>query len=86
MGFLAQGSNHMLMTYLQNRLVYTERPHEEVDNKVLHLVMSLSTKCGISFQTARAFALILATSLLVTYLDVRMWDMSNCSNMASTRG
>ena len=40
-----------------------------LDNKVLHLVMYLSTKCGISFQTARAFA-VLATSLLVTYLDV----------------
>lgn len=42
---------------------------EKLDNTVLHLVMYLSTKAGISFQTARAFAIILAASLLVTYLD-----------------
>ena len=42
---------------------------KKLDNRSLHLAMYLSTKSGISFQTARAFA-VLATSLLVTYLDV----------------
>ena len=36
---------------------------ETLDNRVLHLVMYLSTKSGISFQTALAFAVILAASL-----------------------
>ena len=36
---------------------------ETFDNKVLHLVMYVSTKSGISFQTALAFAVILAASL-----------------------
>ena len=36
---------------------------ETFDNRVLHLVMSLSTKSDISFQTALAFAVILAASL-----------------------
>ena len=43
---------------------------ETLDNRILHLVMYLSTESGISFQAARAFAIILADSLLVTYLDV----------------
>ena len=43
---------------------------EKLDNRVLHLVMYLSTKSGISFQTAWAFVAILAASLLATYLDV----------------
>ena len=42
---------------------------EMLDNRVLHLVIYLSTKAGISFQTARAFAVILAASLSATYLD-----------------
>ena len=43
---------------------------ETLDNKVLHLVMYVSTKSGVSFPTARAFAVILSASLLLTYLDV----------------
>ena len=43
---------------------------EKLDNKVLHLVMNLSTKSGISFCTAEVVALILAASLSATYLDV----------------
>ena len=43
---------------------------EMLDNRILYLVMYLSTKSGISFQAARAFAIILADSLSVTYLDV----------------
>ena len=43
---------------------------EKLDNLVLHLVMYLSTKSGVFFQTAWAFAVILATSLLAIYLDV----------------
>ncbi len=42
---------------------------EKLD-KVLHLVMHLPTKSGISFQTAWAFAVILAASLSAAYLDV----------------
>ena len=41
-----------------------------LDNRVLHLVMYLSTKSGVSFQTARAFAVILVALLSATYLDV----------------
>ena len=43
---------------------------KKLDNRVLHLVMYLSTKSAISFQTVGAFAVILAASLLVTYLNV----------------
>ena len=40
-----------------------------IDNRDLHLVMHLSTKSGVSFQTAWAFAVILAALLSATYLD-----------------
>ena len=43
---------------------------ETLYNKVLYLVMYLSTKSGVYFQTAWALADILAASLSVTYLDV----------------
>ena len=43
---------------------------EKLDIRVLHLVMYLSTKSGISFQTAQAFAVILVASLSATYIDV----------------
>ena len=43
---------------------------EKLDNRVLHLVMHLSTKSSVSFQTARAFAVILPTSLSARYLNV----------------
>ena len=43
---------------------------EKLDNRVLHLVMYLSTKPGVSFQTAWAFVVILAALLLATYLNV----------------
>ena len=39
-----------------------------------------STKSGISFQTARAFAIILAASLLATYLNVE----SDCEQQPKT--
>ena len=41
---------------------------EKLDTRVLHLVMYLCTKSGVFFQTAWAFAVILAA--LVTYLNV----------------
>ena len=43
---------------------------ETLDNKVLHLVMYVSTKSDVSFQTAGAFAVILSASLLPTYFNV----------------
>ena len=43
---------------------------ETLDNRVLHLVMYLSTKSNVSFQTARAFAIILPASLSGRYLHV----------------
>ena len=43
---------------------------ETLDNMGLHLVMYLSTKSSISFQTARAFALILPGSVSARYLNV----------------
>ena len=43
---------------------------EKLYNKVLHLVMYLPTKSAISFQTAWAFAVILAASLSAAYLNV----------------
>ena len=43
---------------------------ETLDNRVLHLVMYLSTKSSVSFQTAQAFAVILPASLLARYLNV----------------
>ena len=43
---------------------------EKLDNRLLHLVMYLSTKSSVSFQTARAFAVILPASLSVRYLNV----------------
>ena len=43
---------------------------ETLNNRVLHLVMYLSTKSGVSFQTTRAFAVILVALLSATYLDV----------------
>ena len=45
---------------------------DKLDNRVLHLVMYLwcTTKSGVSFQTAWAFAVILAALLSATYLDV----------------
>ena len=50
---------------------FTPSAHvEKLHTMVLHLVMYLSTKSGISFQTARVFVIILAALLLVTYLNV----------------
>ena len=43
---------------------------DKLDNRVLHLVMYLSTKSRVSFQTARAFAVILLASLSARYLNV----------------
>ena len=43
---------------------------ETLDNRVLHLVMYLSTKSSVSFQTAQAFAVILPASLSARYLNV----------------
>ena len=54
---------------IQNRVVYTKRI-KKLDNRVLHPVMYLSTKSGISFQTTWAFAVSIAPSLSVTYLNV----------------
>ena len=42
--------------------------------------MYLSTKSDVSFQTARAFAIILAALLLVTYLNVA----SDCEQQSKT--
>ena len=53
---------------------------EKLDNRILHLVMYLSTKSDVSFQTAQAFAIILAASLLATYLDVA----SDCEQQSNT--
>jgi len=53
---------------------------KKLDNRSLHLAMYLSTKSGISFQTARAFAIILTASLLATYLDVE----SDCEQQSKT--
>ena len=44
---------------------------EKLDNRVLHPVMYLSKKSSISFLTARAFAVILPTSLSARYLKSR---------------
>ena len=43
---------------------------EKLNNKVLHLVMYLSTKSSIFFLIARAFAVILPASLSARYLNV----------------
>ena len=43
---------------------------EKLDNRGLHLVMYASTKSGVSFQTTRALAIILAASLSTTYLNI----------------
>ncbi len=43
---------------------------EKLDNRVLHLMMYLSAKSSVSFQTARAFAVILPASLSAKYLNV----------------
>ena len=51
---------------------------EKLDNKVLRLVMYLSTQSGISFQTARAF--FLAASLSETYFNVA----SDCEEQSKT--
>ena len=48
---------HCITTELQNAHM------ENLDNRVLHLVMYLSTKSSVSFQTACAFAGILPASL-----------------------
>ena len=58
---------------------------EELDSRSLHRIMCLSTKSGVSCQTAQAFAIILSASLSVTYLDMasncewqsRMWLQAN---------
>ena len=42
---------------------------EKLDNRVLHLVMYLSTESGVSFQTAQTFAVILAASFLAASLQ-----------------
>ena len=52
---------------------------ENLDNRILHLVMYLSTKFGVSFQAVQAFFIILAASLLATYIDVA----SNCEQNQS---
>ena len=49
-------------------------------NMVLHLMMYLSTKSGVAFQTTQAFAVILAALLLMTYLDVA----SDCEQQSKT--
>ena len=54
---------------------------EKLDNLVLRLVMYVSTKSGISFQTAWAFAVILAASLSATYLNVA----SDCEQQSKTK-
>ena len=43
---------------------------ETLNNRVLHPMMYLFTKSGVSFQTTRAFAVILVALLSATYLDV----------------
>ena len=43
---------------------------EKLDDRFLHLVMYLSAKSGVSFQTARTFAVILPASLSARYLNV----------------
>ena len=53
---------------------------ETLNNRVLHLVMYLSTKSGVSFQTTRAFAVILVALLSATYLDVA----SDCEQQSKT--
>ena len=50
---------------------FTQSAHMvKLGNRVVHLVMYLSTKSGVSFQTARAFAVILAALLSARYLYV----------------
>ena len=53
---------------------------EKLDNRVLHLVMYASTKSGVSFQTTRAFAIILVASLSATYLNIA----SDCKQQSKT--
>ena len=43
---------------------------EKLDNRILHVVLYFSIKCSVSFQTAWAFAIILAASLSLAYLHV----------------
>ena len=43
---------------------------KKLDNRDLHLVMYLSTKSSVSFQTAQAFAVILPALLSARYLNV----------------
>ena len=43
---------------------------EKLDSRGLHLVMYLSTKSSVSFQTAWAFAVILPALLSARYLNV----------------
>ena len=50
-------------------------------NRVLHVVMYLSTKSGISFQTARVFAIILEALLSVTYHDVASYCEQQSKNL-----
>ena len=54
---------------------------EKLGNRVLYLVMYLSTKSGLSFQTARAFVVTLAASLSATYLNVA----SDCEEQLKTK-
>ena len=53
---------------------------EKLDNTILHRFMCLSAKSGVSFQTARAFAVILYDSYSATYLDVA----SDCEQQSKT--
>ena len=48
--------------------------------KLEHLVMYLSTKSGVSFQTAWTFVVIIAASFSATYLDVA----SDCEQQNKT--